>query len=653
MRFKVIILIIFLLGCFLRLYPFDTNYRIMCEPDSYYNYRLTDNILKNGHMGNILKNGDSWDIYSYYPTGRIVDYPPLLPWVTAVSYRILNFIFPSLQLLQLCFYFPAFIAPLAGIISFYLFQDDDKVTGILAGLLLVTNPIYTVRTSAGIFDTDMFYAIFPLLTLYFLLKAKNSKKFMYVILASFSVVLFSLTWEGWTYIYYLFTISCFLNFVKEKRKFVILFVVITTILLILIHGVNSLIPPFGFFMPKSYYPNIYESVVELQKPYGLKFICITFASIYLIILFAFLFYKRKIKIDSLLFLTLILWVITGILLYVQAIRFIIWLAISLSLIVAIIINYIGKLFIKKKKTGKHVILLFVLFLLILQCGASLNKEKAIINKDQVAAAEWIKNNTPQNSVIISDWSYGYFLETFAQRPVLVDGGSQNTPRIYWICKAYATDNEYYSSNILQLLSSSGDSLIYSLQNKTGGRHVEILDEILKMDKNNTTKILENYMSKKDAVSFLKNKCSEQPNILIFTSDRDVEVGYWYFYYSNWNFKAGKSKEILYIYLKKENAYKNHVVLDLNHKRALWNKKAPHSFIIVDRNIKKVIINKDSNFSIIFISPDKILIIDKNFENSMFVKLVILKQPTKYFKPIYRNNSTVVWQLVTNSSYFCS
>jgi dolichyl-diphosphooligosaccharide--protein glycosyltransferase len=42
------------------------------------------------------------------------------------------------------------------------------------------------------------------------------------------------------------------------------------------------------------------------------------------------------------------------------------------------------------------------------------------------ALEWLKTNTPEGSVIATWWDYGYWIETIAQRPTIIDGSTQTT-----------------------------------------------------------------------------------------------------------------------------------------------------------------------------------------------------------------------------------
>jgi dolichyl-diphosphooligosaccharide--protein glycosyltransferase len=44
--------------------------------------------------------------------------------------------------------------------------------------------------------------------------------------------------------------------------------------------------------------------------------------------------------------------------------------------------------------------------------------------DWHTALEWLKTSTPEGSVIATWWDYGYWIETIAQRPTIIDGSTQ-------------------------------------------------------------------------------------------------------------------------------------------------------------------------------------------------------------------------------------
>jgi len=49
------------------------------------------------------------------------------------------------------------------------------------------------------------------------------------------------------------------------------------------------------------------------------------------------------------------------------------------------------------------------------------------------ACQWIKNNTPQDALIIAWWDYGYWIEYLAGREAYIDGG-QNKQRVTEIAR---------------------------------------------------------------------------------------------------------------------------------------------------------------------------------------------------------------------------
>ena len=99
------VILIFAIGAFLRLgsaYVTGTpveeksfvldenNLPYMYELDSYYNYRLTNNYLKHGYLGDVIIDGREWDMHSYAPSGVPLDYPPLIVYLTTFIYKFIN-----------------------------------------------------------------------------------------------------------------------------------------------------------------------------------------------------------------------------------------------------------------------------------------------------------------------------------------------------------------------------------------------------------------------------------------------------------------------------------------------------------------------------------------------------------------------------------
>ena len=89
------------------------------EMDSYYNYRLTQDYLNHGYLGDTIINGTSWDLHSYYPSGRSAEYPPLIIYITAFAYKLVNS-FSNVPLNGIAVWLAPFVASLA-VIPAYLF----------------------------------------------------------------------------------------------------------------------------------------------------------------------------------------------------------------------------------------------------------------------------------------------------------------------------------------------------------------------------------------------------------------------------------------------------------------------------------------------------------------------------------------------------
>ena len=77
----------------------------------------------------------------------------------------------------------------------------------------------------------------------------------------------------------------------------------------------------------------------------------------------------------------------------------------------------------------------------------------------------------------------------------------------------------------------------------------------------------------------------------------------------------------------------------------WDGKTPYCVELVSKNkIEKRYVDTNSDFCVIALMDyNKAVVIDKNFENSMFTKLFLEKSGTAYLKPVYKNQTTAVWE----------
>ncbi|MBC7118944.1 MAG: peptide transporter [Methanobacteriaceae archaeon] len=576
--------IVFLFGFFLRLgnynlsspdknlYYDDNGVQYFQESDSYYNYRLTGNLLEHGHLGDKIVDGKPWDLHSYYPPGVPVDYPPLLAYITIGFYFLLDLV-TSMSLREVCLWLPVILGPLAGVVGFLFSRRiSNDFGGFLTGMLIVTTPLYASRTTFGFFDTDMLNITFPLVIVWFLFeaeKAKSKKRIIFSVFAGFLVFLFSLTWDGWLYYFYIIFIASivYLKIRQEdykKLSFLILPFFMTSIILI---GIFRIFAFYKIFMtPITYinllhsnpwypWPDSYKNVAELQTPTVKTFItAISPLSLMGFIGVATILYHKHVKITPMIKIILTLWIFSATLLSLKGTRFILLLIGPLSIFAGIFWkDFEETIKSKLKRTFKNKIITIckvsILLLILLECVVYFNSAREFnpMYDDYFdEAAQWIKNNTSDDTVIITDWSYGHFFTSESQRPVLFDGrlayietlpvrkswyGSSLDPEIpttarnYWINLAFTTDNPTLSKNIFKMLATSGDNAYLLLNNYTKNkkRSFIILQKILELNRTSAYIFLKkNGFSDEKAEKILNytHPINPRPFILIITSNME-------------------------------------------------------------------------------------------------------------------------------------
>jgi dolichyl-diphosphooligosaccharide--protein glycosyltransferase len=665
----------------------------MYELDSYYNYRLTENYLDHGYLGDIKIAGKNWDMHSYYPPGRSAEYPPLLIYVAAFFYKFVN-IFSNMPLIVTCFWLSAFIGPLAGIVT-YLFvrRYSNEYGAFAAGILAVTVPFYFFRTVPGWFDTDMFNVLFPLLIMWFVVEAvhtqNNNKKAFFTLLAVFSVFIFSMAWEGWIYAFYMvLTVLIIYTVLNKLKKFenrstleiLGLFTISTVILLLLTGGYGGLFStPFNFISTNVHasWPNTFVSVSELGKT-SFEDLISGLGLTLLIGLFSLLWMFRILinknlktsflnKISWFFYLFLILWILIGLFSLKEGSRFMMLIippiVVSSGIMVGLCVDYIMQLqrgikfhvFKNRKDLTK---ILSACFLILVIAPAILNVYGSFSNltpgadDDLWNAATWINNNTSNDTVIITDWSYGYFFSTFASRPVSVDGGSQTSPRTYWIDKAFSTTNESLSYGIFRMIATNGDEGYSFLNNYTHNttKTVEILDNILGLNKQSAENVLINKYHMDYCTSGIVLNFTHPTNPKHFVVvNTGLKGMYWTFYFGEWNFSTMKGYDCTYSHGNITGSLNhfettNGVTIDPETGSVKWYGEVPYSLITVEKGfVKKEYLNTSSDICIILqMDTKQDLVLSKEFENSTFTKMVVERTNMTYFTQVYENDEVSVW-----------
>ncbi|MCG2828923.1 dolichyl-diphosphooligosaccharide--protein glycosyltransferase subunit STT3 [Methanothermobacter sp. K4] len=540
----ILIAVIFFLGFFLRmenaffddpLYTDENGLQYFQESDSYYNYRLTENIVTGGHMGDAVIDGMPWDLHSYYPPGVPLDYPPLLPIMASTLYALISAVAP-VSLREICLLMPAFTAPLAGIICFLIVRKFyGNFPGFVAGILIVSAPFYLIKTVYGFYDTDMLVITVPLTTLLFLVEAECSEKNRIPLssCAGLFLFLFSITWSGWQIMFYILFAAflvCMVVFRNSEnmKDIVEVFIPAFTVLFVLLILLNRLeliklvmaplrLPDLMNHSLWYPWPDSYTTVAELQPASPDKIL--RYISPVLIIMggsgIPLYLIRGCDSAPEILIIIISLWVLTGVLMLMKGVRFIMFLipplSISAGILTGMVTEYSSTTFKKIKMVASSIIMALVLVQVFISWGM-LGDLKPGYDDYFEESANWIAENTSRDSVIVTEWSYGHFYTSEADRPVLYDGrlayietlparnlwyGPSIDPRIpltardYWISRALSSGNTTLSVNILRMLSNSGDEAYLLIENYTGDsvRSLKIMREILSLNRSQARELL--------------------------------------------------------------------------------------------------------------------------------------------------------------------
>lgn len=188
----------------------EYNIPYFSEMDSYYNYRLTDNYLKTGQLGDTIKDGQQWDTHSYAPEGRSAEYTPLIVYITAFFYKVFN-LFGKMPLMEVAFWVGPIVASLTAI-PVYLFgrRISNNYGGISAALLVSLAPNLLGHSYAGFFDTDMFVLLLACMAIWFfsesILNEDKRNRIIFAVLTVLTLFVFSKAWVGYIFFFGIITL---------------------------------------------------------------------------------------------------------------------------------------------------------------------------------------------------------------------------------------------------------------------------------------------------------------------------------------------------------------------------------------------------------------------------------------------------------------
>jgi len=277
----------------------DTGQTYLLAIDPYFWMRHARNVIENGHPGDELRDGISWNNHMYAPSGRGLPPDMFHAYFEAYLYKFLSFFNRNLNLMAVVFYVPVLISALAVIPAFFITRKlAGNFGGFIAAAIVAIHPSFLARTAGGFADTDAYNVMFPLFIAWIFLEALEAKSTKNTIILSavsgLLVSFYSITWGGWWYIFDFILISTvfyiayyafvhrkeltrsFANFAKQKTiknsiTFLVIFFIVTALSVSLFvnfgHFTQFAINPMGFAKLKevgitTIWPNVFTTVAE-------------------------------------------------------------------------------------------------------------------------------------------------------------------------------------------------------------------------------------------------------------------------------------------------------------------------------------------------------------------------------------------------------
>ncbi len=461
---------------------------IYSEYDSYYFARIAQDIKEKK-----FKTG-SIDNYRFFPDNSskaIFDKNNKFYSEYKISGHLISLIwayiskFFGISLEKITWYLIPILAILMVFPIFWYCKDlGYPYAGLIGALVGISAPLYLARTNLMRLDHDCLNLFFPFLIAYIFFKffqTSSSKfKYLWISLASILLILYYL-WYAHSNLNFvlvsMFIIGYFwnkkLNWKKEDLIFIFLLIIPQVWYVYsgpyhLYQQVKTLV--FNIKSPTSVeilfkdFPNIFMSISELQKLSFKEVITNTILNYPLGILGligGILCFVLNFK--NMLFILPFFGI--GMLSFFSGARFIMYLApfigIGVGFLVSLFLNkfklYLG-LFKEEQKRNLivHFFGTLILFLIIF-----IQKDVLKINSypkvfsSLVKDMDYLKNLTPSGSVVWTWWDYGYAFQLYSRRATFHDGGSQGTPKTYFVARTFTTSDPKEAWNIISFIANYG------------------------------------------------------------------------------------------------------------------------------------------------------------------------------------------------------
>lgn len=557
--------------------------------DSYYFLRFLKNFLKTGDIGVKVVNGVGYDDLVFSPVDPVTKKNVHL-WLGLIFYKTAHFFNKDIPLEEAVFYLPLFLSVVLALFSFYVARElgANDLGAFFASIAINLSPFLLERGVGEWFRTDIYNVLFPLLvfgTFLFAFGEKRwSRRIFFITLSGILLSCYASTWKGWWFIFDIMLLSGFLYILNQKMSqretevspgvfkdhvlFLLFFFAVSTIFIILLNGISVwkdfIAEPLRLssilkLAPVNAWPNVYWTVAELAplKPFQVANLLggnFVFFGGMIGLLYICLFEKglRDERIGFGLF-CVVFWIIAIFYTAMTAMRFTLLLippvGLAFGLVISKLYTFIDEL--SRKYLNKYRaqwvraggVFVFSIYLV----STTMTAHNKALGSMPMMDDHWhhalmkIKNETPKEAIIDSWWDYGHWFKGVAERRVLFDGMTQNTPYAYWIASTLLTDDEEEAIGILRMINTADNKVADFLEQKEkwdAAKAVEIIKKVVRMDE----KSAQDYLSKErlsvGAVhEVLKYLFPEKlpPVYFIISYDMLSKIGA-ISYVRNWDFK---------------------------------------------------------------------------------------------------------------------